>query len=732
VAQRTVHGTHGRWALVALLLLVTAIGAGCGDDDSSPSPTPTPTTAPSPPPTQVAGAGLASEILGATVAADPAGEVSVTFTVTDESGIPLTATTSSAQSDQQARVRFALARLEEYTGGGDLGNTFFRYVNEVNETRPAFDSGGTLEVVDAVTGTYRYVFGTKLPAGYDPMLTQSIAIQVDRSFGEQEYGVDPVFDFVPAGGVPQVRSDTTTAQCNNCHAPLIAHGNRREVRLCTACHTEAAVDEQGQSIDFRHMIHKIHAGVELPSVNDGPPGTFYGIYSSRSDEFVIYAEKQPDGSVTGVAFPRAIEECLTCHAEGPTAEFYRTKASTAACATCHDDVNPSLQPTAAGPPGTNHAPGAYADGQCSACHAATQNQEFDISVPGAHVVPARSAQLAGLNVNISGVSNHDPGQRPTITFTVADDAGTPVRDLSGLSSLAFNYAGPTTDYVTQLSGSPLGSSPSGMLVGPDAAGAFQFTPNAALPADATGTWALGAEARRTVPLTSEVSATEAAVNPVVTFTVDDSPPLVRRVVVDGQLCGNCHGEFSKDFSIHGGLRNQMEYCVICHNPTESDVSRRRRDPAEVAAGALTATIDFKVLIHKIHRGEDLEQKPYLVYGFGPAPAGYTAHDFSEVLFPGDLRICASCHVDGSELIPPYPGTALPTLRTQLDPATGDAVPADPPQTEPITAVCTACHDSEAAIAHAETQTAPDGAEACAVCHAEGRDVAISTAHAGRN
>ena len=522
-----------------------------------------------------------------------------------------------------------------------------------------------------------------------------------------------------------MRSDTTTAQCNNCHAPLREHGNRREVRLCTLCHTEAAVDELGESVDFRHMIHKIHAGVDLHLVNAGPPGTAYEIGGT------VFAEKQDDGSVTGVAFPRAIEECVTCHAEGPTAEFYRTKASTGACATCHDDVNPSLQATSAGPPGTNHAPGAYVDGQCSACHASEQTSEFDISVPGAHVVPARSAQLQGLQVNISAVSGH-AGQQPTITFTVTDDAGTALRDLSGLSSLAFNYAGPTTDYVTQLNGNPLGSSPSGTLVGPDAEGAFQFTPNAALPSDATGTWALGAEARRTVALTSTVSATEAAVNPVVTFTVDDSAPLVRRTVVDDQLCGSCHGEFSKDFSVHGGSRNQVEYCVLCHNPTESDANRRNRDPAQVAAGALTATIDFKVLIHKIHRGADLEQTPYIVYGFGSGSPGYTVHDFSEVRFPGDLRICESCHVEGSELIPPYPGTALPTLRTQLDPATGDPVPADPPQTEPITSVCTACHDSDAAIAHAATQTAPDGTEACQVCHAEGRDQAVSAVHAGRN
>src|SRR5215468_2651722 len=185
--------------LSVLLIAVGVTAAACGGGGhSKAAPTNTPTAAPTPLPTQVAGPGLLSEVLDAAVASDPAGEVSVTFTVTDASGIPLTATTSSAQSDQQARVRFALAHLEEYPGGGSLGNTFFRYVNEVNATRPAYDSGGTLDVVDAATGTYRYTFAIKLPAGYDPMLTYAIGSQVDRNFGPQKYGVDPVFDCVPS------------------------------------------------------------------------------------------------------------------------------------------------------------------------------------------------------------------------------------------------------------------------------------------------------------------------------------------------------------------------------------------------------------------------------------------------------------------------------------------------------------------------------------------------------
>src|SRR5262245_7215814 len=114
--QKTGGPSH--WTIAVLVAFVAATIAGCGgDDNSGPAPTSTPTVVPSPPPTQAAGAGLKSEILDAAEASDPAGQVSVTFTVTDGAGIPLTATLSSAQSDQQARVRFTFARLEEYSGG---------------------------------------------------------------------------------------------------------------------------------------------------------------------------------------------------------------------------------------------------------------------------------------------------------------------------------------------------------------------------------------------------------------------------------------------------------------------------------------------------------------------------------------------------------------------------------------------------------------------------------------
>lgn len=703
--------------------------------------TPTPTTNLNPTPTAthlqgpVPGAGLSSSITGVTIGND--GQTVVTFSLTDADGVAITPVLASTQDPNQARTRFALAHIENYSGGGDLNSPFSKYVNDVNATRPAYDSGGTLATIDGAAGIYGYTFKTELPQGFDPTLTYTVGIQVDRTYQGQQLSANPVHATVPAGGTPQMLLDVTTEQCNSCHQPLIAHGNRREVALCVLCHTEAGVDPKGNSIDFRNMIHKIHAGKELPSVVNGAPGSFYGIYSNFSQSYTYFAQKDANGLITGVGFPRSLDECLTCHAEGPTATYYKDRPAAAACATCHDDVNPSQSMTAAGPPGTNHfQERGYPDGDCTFCHVADSGKEFDISVIGAHVVPERSNQLQGLNVAITGVTEHAAGQTPTFAFKVTNNAGTALTTLSGLDRLAFAMSGPTTDYTVMITPTAVGGGASGTLVGPDADGVFQYTPaaSASIPANATGTWSVGAEARRPIVLNTvdpipSKTVEEAAPNPVVTFTVDDSMAVMRRVVVDGMNCATCHGQFSKDFSIHGNLRNQTEYCVICHNPNQSDYARRKSDPAAVAAASPVTSIDFKRMIHKIHRGEALEQQPYLIYGFGPPPNNYSINDFGDVRYPGDLRICQTCHVDSTYLLPPYPGTALSTQVAHIDPTNASLVVDG--RIPPITSVCTSCHDGDDALAHAETQTTSSGAEACAVCHEEGRAFAVSSLHAGR-
>ena len=146
----------------------------------------------------------------------------------------------------------------------------------------------------------------------------------------------------------------------------------------------------------------------------------------------------------------------------------------------------------------------------------------------------------------------------------------------------------------------------------------------------------------------------------------------------------------------------------------------------IAGGAdpTTEPIAFKHLIHKLHRGDALENRPYIVYGFGSSPKNYSAHDFAEVRFPGDLRNCATCHT-GSTYLLPLPSGVRPTLESIV---TG-GVETVTGETPAIQDACLACHDGDAAAAHAEVNTTPSGAEACAVCHGEDGIEPVSGVHA---
>jgi OmcA/MtrC family decaheme c-type cytochrome len=314
----------------------------------------------------------------------------------------------------------------------------------------------------------------------------------------------------------------------------------------------------------------------------------------------------------------------------------------------------------------------------------------------------------------------------TTTFRLRDGAGTAITNLAAFNRVAFAISGPSSDFGALtppvITPTAVGGGSSGVLTGPDGAGVFTYTTSATLPASATGTWRIGLEARRNVTVNG-ATVSEAAPNPVLDFSVDGTAVTARRAVVANEKCDDCHGTFSKDFSVHGNLRNRVEYCVVCHNPNVTDVARRK---SAVAGGAdpATAAIDLKHLIHKIHRGEELEQQPYLVYGFGAAPKNYTALNFGEVRFPGDLRDCETCHLAGTQTLP-LPAGVLPTIESVVNGGAEDVVGSIPP----VTDACTSCHDSAMVAAHAETNTTASGAEACSVCHGEGSVVAVSVVHA---
>jgi len=167
-------------------------------------------------------------------------------------------------------------------------------------------------------------------------------------------------------------------------------------------------------------------------------------------------------------------------------------------------------------------------------------------------------------------------------------------------------------------------------------------------------------------------------------------------------CYECHN----DIYFHGGGRRGFETCILCHGTAGAEDR-----PGYVAANAPATTqvsVNFREMLHKIHMGESLDKaSTYTVVGFGSTayPDNYGLATYSEVVFPTmpeGVKDCATCHGEFN--------TAWTEPATRIHPA-GQALP-----TRAWRAVCGACHDSDAAQAHIDSQTSAAGAEGCAVCH----------------
>jgi OmcA/MtrC family decaheme c-type cytochrome len=185
-----------------------------------------------------------------------------------------------------------------------------------------------------------------------------------------------------------------------------------------------------------------------------------------------------------------------------------------------------------------------------------------------------------------------------------------------------------------------------------------------------------------------------AENPLMEFAVTDTEAMPRRMVVDDYKCESCHS----NLRLHGGNRHNAQYCDTCHMPSLVDIVT----PSE--------SVHMKWMIHKIHRGEDLENGYVVVRNRG-------TYDFSHVEYPGDLRNCDACHVNNSQQLP-LPGGVLPTITEQTwwTP------------TMPEAAACLSCHDDDSSAAHAYSNTAFFG-ESCSTCHGDGKSASVDKVHA---
>lgn len=568
----------------------------------------------------------------------------------------------------------------------------------VTARQPTTDSGGTW--TDLETGHAKYTFGNALPAGFDQTKTHTLGFQAFRNltnipevgFGKNYYA-NLEYDFRPDG---QKVTDTWAkindqTSCLACHdrETFGFHGSRarRDVKLCVLCHQPQNVDpDTGNVLDMKVMIHKIHAPGELQT------------------PYVIWGFGQAVHDYSHVTFPQDVRNCKNCH-EGTVAarrpaqsDAWYTKPGRDACGSCHDDVNWVT--------GANHKAGPQtSDAECASCHQPESAAEFDASIKGAHTIPVRSKQLKGITASIVSVTNLAPGKKPTVVFALKNTDKTPI-DATKLSTFSPILAGNTGSYswYRREEGRTTGTYDA-------TTGQVTFTFANAVPETASGTWTISADIRRAVTLKrgngrADISMQESTINPI-KYVAISGGMVPRRTVVTMTQCNQCHDRLS----LHGGQRNAIEECVICHNPTESDTARR---PANAGP---PESVSFQRLIHRIHKGEGLTQD-FTVYGFGNS-----LHNFNEVLFPGDLRNCAKCHSGNSYRLPVATSAApVTTLRDYFT------------QQGPGTASCLGCHDSKDAAAHAYLNTVffpgtASPSEACATCHGTGRDWAVERVHA---
>ncbi len=253
---------------------------------------------------------------------------------------------------------------------------------------------------------------------------------------------------------------------------------------------------------------------------------------------------------------------------------------------------------------------------------------------------------------------------------------------------------------------------------------YQFTNK--VPAGSTGTYAIGVEARRseTVPelingTTVQTAITYGAPNVVSYFSVDGSTVAPRRTVVAIANCNGCH----VSLQLHGALRNNTEYCVMCHNPSNTDASVRPTATVVAQQKLPNQGIDFNKLVHRIHFGPnaaaDGAKYPYVVIGHGGS-----VNDFSQTLFPplsptgeaGATQNCSMCHVKTSEQ----------TLPIGLNPVVDPQGWINPIQR--VAGACSGCHTSEAESSHFLGNTTTLG-ESCTVCHSSGAAYAVDAVHA---
>jgi OmcA/MtrC family decaheme c-type cytochrome len=283
-----------------------------------------------------------------------AGAISVTYTLADPLGLPLDA----AGVDTPGVV--SLTYFASYIPKGQAQYVAYTTAQATGKalgtiTRPNFEEGGGT-LTSLGSGKYQYTLKAQAPAGFDPIVTTTVAVVGSRDLTSFNLGITyagNTFNFVPNGVTVTVTRDVIRTQsCNTCHDQLVFHGGHAVgLEQCVLCHQPQNADPTtGNTLDAKVFFHKIHMGSQLPSVvgTATTPGVPYEVigYMNSVNNF---------STVIDPADPR---RCEVCHSQTASvtpgtgvapgtakssvpaqAKAFLTTPGREACGACHDDVN---------------------------------------------------------------------------------------------------------------------------------------------------------------------------------------------------------------------------------------------------------------------------------------------------------------------------------------------------------------------------------------------------------
>ncbi len=549
------------------------------------------------------------------------------------------------------------------------------------------DSGG--QWTEVTLGTYRYRFGTTLPAGFDQTKTHTLGIYGSRNVSDdhrEELLRNLLYDFRPDGGAVTAKWDAVaTATCNCLSRPA-----RPPRRLAPRGQALRAVPQQDAVDRPGHRQHGRDALDDPQDPQRSEPEPTATRSSASADAVHDYSH---------VTYPQDVRNCATCH-----------EATTSPEGTSGTPTRPAwpaapATTTSTGTTGENHVAGPLFDDhalrQLPPARGRERVRRLDQGRPH-HPDQVRRSSRAS-TIEIMSVTNTAPGAEADGDCSSSRTRDGMVVAPSSLNSFRTScLGGPTIDYTSYFREDCQDA------LDVASGGTCDATPSPTpFPAGATGTWTL-VRGRTTATSRSHHADAERGdprgrrYNPIFNVLVTDAPGDVPpRTVVDPRQVQR--------------VPRRRSPCTAASAPRSRSASsattrtRPTRPPSAARAGRDgPLQVDDPPDPHRrgAHpRLHDLRLRRH-------------AHNYNEVLYPGDRRNCETCHVAGSY------GPAV-ARRAAAD---ADAARLRARSGARVRPPASSCHDSLDAAAHAYVNTAPFG-EACASCHGDERDGRVDKVHA---